>query len=853
MIINATSHTMKKIWILFLFIVLFFISVITTLENGLSIDTITLPSVKIDQLYIKLDKKLILEVQSLEINSQTKTDTSLEETATLIKNFPYLNQFFSQINIEKIVYENETFSVHFKDDLLMLESQHLRINLKITPVDTWQLNIEIQEAYLKDLFLHLHGHAFVDFKNEQYHFNGAYEFLRLKGNTQLQLNKTLLTYHLNSETFSNKTLTEVLDFIVSKVELDPIARNWIDKNIIGKEYILRSFDGKIDTKTYDYFPMEMRGQATVKDALISFEPTIPPAHAKQIGIVFKEDKLIFDITDPTYEQKKLDKADVYIYNLIGKGTGIIVDLTAKSKLDATIHKILHAFKIDVPITQSSGVTDANVRLDVKFLPYDINATGTFKLSPSTFTLSGVPMSTKAGEIKLDNFFIDLNRTNMRYKNLFDINATGTFDAKKSSFLGMIDIDSLLLDFSGTQLLNITQLTDQNASFLIENNTTTMRLPNLETAIVFAPKNNQFIVSDLQKVAPYSPFMRDNNLSQGNVLVQTKDFENFNAKIALSNLSLPLLENNQTLQSIQATLITNTKTLDAQTLDNRIAVHFDKELNVTLKDFNISMPKGDDPLDVPIRTTITGKNSSFIDRDTNKTLLSDTYALTLFKDRVVLHSKYKKSSFEYDKRKNSLKIEATGLDAEATNALFNKRYFHQGDFSLSVDGKSEKEMQGTFIMHKTYIKELKFFNNLMATINAIPSLIVFTDPNFNKEGYFVENGFLEFNQTNDYMGIQELQLRGASADITGLGDVDFAKDALNLKLQIKTLKTFSSALDMIPLVGGIILGDDKKIATHVDVTGSSDDPKIETHLILDTLKSPVNIIKRTLELPLELLK
>jgi hypothetical protein len=40
---------------------------------------------------------------------------------------------------------------------------------------------------------------------------------------------------------------------------------------------------------------------------------------------------------------------------------------------------------------------------------------------------------------------------------------------------------------------------------------------------------------------------------------------------------------------------------------------------------------------------------------------------------------------------------------------------------------------------------------------------------------------------------------------------------------------------------------------VDVTGPTTDPKIETHLIMDTLKSPVNIIKRTLELPLELLK
>ncbi|NCB54878.1 MAG: hypothetical protein EOM49_08095, partial [Epsilonproteobacteria bacterium] len=39
----------------------------------------------------------------------------------------------------------------------------------------------------------------------------------------------------------------------------------------------------------------------------------------------------------------------------------------------------------------------------------------------------------------------------------------------------------------------------------------------------------------------------------------------------------------------------------------------------------------------------------------------------------------------------------------------------------------------------------------------------------------------------------------------------------------------------------------------NVKGSIDDPKVETHLLMDTIKSPVNVIKRTLELPLELFK
>lgn len=463
------------------------------------------------------------------------------------------------------------------------------------------------------------------------------------------------------------------------------------------------------------------------------------------------------------------------------------------------------------------------------------------------------MSTKSGEVKLDNFAITLDHTNMRYKNLFDINATGLFDTKKSRYDGSIDINSLLLDFSGTKLLSITNLINQKASFAIENNTTQMLLPDLNTTIVFEKDNNQFIVNDLSKLKDSSPFMQSSSLNQGSVTLKTKDFENFDAKINLHNVSTPLLDNREPVRDFEIALQTNTKTLDASTTNNKLSLHFDKDLTLHVKDLNISLPHGDDPLDIPIKTTVFGENSSLIDMDNNRTVLSERYTMSLYKDRVRLNSKRGKSSFEYEEKKGSFTIQATAMDSDAANALLNRSYFHQGDFSLTIEGKDSNTMQGTLIMHKTFIKDLKFFNNLMATINAIPSLLVFNDPNFNTEGYFVDNGYIEYNQTKEALHVKELQLRGANADIMGTGLLDLNTSTLDLKLQIKTLKSFSSAIDMIPIVGGVILGEDKRIATNVDVTGQITDPKIETHLILDTLKSPVNIIKRTLELPLELFK
>ena len=295
MIIKATSHTIRNIWIVFLFIIIVLLVFIGTLTQGISFDSLTIPNIKVHQLYIKLDKKLIVHIQELAINKETQTDTSLEESAAVIKNFPLLHQFFSEITIEKLTYANEEIKLIFKENIFYLDSKHLSVNLKITPMDKLKIDIDIQEANFKDFSLQLSGKASLNFKNELYNFEGNFETFGMKGIALFDIKNKLLTYHLQTENFTNVELSNLMDFIVTKVELDPIAKGWIHKNIVAQTYQLHFIEGKFDLHSYDYYPLEMKGSATAKDALVSFEPTVPPAHVEEIGILFENDKLIFDI------------------------------------------------------------------------------------------------------------------------------------------------------------------------------------------------------------------------------------------------------------------------------------------------------------------------------------------------------------------------------------------------------------------------------------------------------------------------------------------------------------------------------------------------------------------------------
>jgi hypothetical protein len=64
-----------------------------------------------------------------------------------------------------------------------------------------------------------------------------------------------------------------------------------------------------------------------------------------------------------------------------------------------------------------------------------------------------------------------------------------------------------------------------------------------------------------------------------------------------------------------------------------------------------------------------------------------------------------------------------------------------------------------------------------------------------------------------------------------------------------MKDYSNIIKHIPLVGYIILGDEKRFSYSVDITGKLKDPKVSTHIAKESFLAPFNIIKRVITLPI----
>ena len=84
------------------------------------------------------------------------------------------------------------------------------------------------------------------------------------------------------------------------------------------------------------------------------------------------------------------------------------------------------------------------------------------------------------------------------------------------------------------------------------------------------------------------------------------------------------------------------------------------------------------------------------------------------------------------------------------------------------------------------------------------------------------------------------------DIFGDGTLDYNTNMIDMELSVKTQA--GSNFGKIPIVGYILVGDDKTAMTSFTLSGNIDDPEIKNKMAKDIVVAPFNILKRTLQLP-----
>jgi len=800
-------------------------------------------------LYIKLDKKLIVTVHTFKINIKSKNKTSLSELQYITDKTPLLHLLFKTISIQHLVFNNETIHFLYKNKIFYIDSDHLILDATIAPFKN-SIELSINQIYLKDYEVELTGVLKVNTKKNVLNFRGNFQTFNIDGGVELRVENNILYYRLNTKKLT--TLKPFMDFFSNKINLEPLISAWIYKKIVASEYTLHNLEGKFNLKTFDYYPLLMRGRASAKNAIVKFDKKAPTAIAKNLDVILKNNQLIFDIKKAEYQEKDLSKTKVHIYNLMTKGAGIVVDLKANTLLDDNIHKALKAFNIIVPITQTAGKTETNVILDIGFLPLEVKSyTGNFKIKDANLTLAGLQIESKQGYIELDNGMVYIKNANLKYKNLFDLYTSGEFDIAKGIYKSKNTIKSLHVNLGENKLLDIKDI-NTSATLNMKNNTSII-IDKFDTQLSFNDTNNTIEINSLASIYDYSKIMKDIKLKDGQLFINTADFNHYKILANLKGMQLPLQRNGKNIEDLNLLITVNGIDFHANTLNqdiNIIKKNDEIKINLNYIDATFDSSKIDNTLNLG-KITVEGINSNIIDKNSSLVIPSNHFIYKVDGPTMSLDNKIFAQKMFIKQTNKILYLSSKNLTAFYMNSLLGKKAFENGTFEINIDGANSKKFSGTITAQNTTILGLSFYNNLMALLNTIPSLITLKTPGFNEEGYRVNKVLLDFSRDNDIITINELKIDGKSADLTGTGTLDLATDKLDIKLQISVLKSLSSAVNTIPVLNYIILGKDGKLHTNVDITGTMNKPEITTNVISNTATSPIGIIKRTIETPFKL--
>ena len=560
-------------------------------------------NVLISQFYIKLDKKLIVDIENIEIKSKKSAVTSsYEDLKKNIELLPSILNIFEKIDIRRLKIDDNEFTISLNEEALYLDNKFINISAKLDFYSK-EVVFNIYSLYLKDIDLMLIGKANVDYFEEKLDLVGNYYYENMTGNITLDMTKKIANFYIDSNEFKS------LKFIKNFLNLPSLAESWMYDNIEGKIQ-LNELYGSFDLEKNQIIGKSLLGKAVIKDAKIQFNKNLSKVQAKQINLLFKNDTLSLNLIEPTYNKVKIDGSSVVINNLSsGKEGEVLVNIKApKAKLDNKILKILTTYHINLPLIQKTGFMNASVNLKI---PYShdkkMDTKGKFILGKSDILLKNFEFHTNKATVILDNTKVKVLDADIKYKNMIDANVDFTIDLITSQAKGNALIKSFLIEDGKNEIVHIKNVkTPISFSFKDDVN---IKLDALNTNIKIA----DYIYVDIEDFSPifiYSKLLQDININSGKVYLKIKDENNISFSSVIRNLEFPIEQNNKKISSLEIKGFIKENYINVSSIDEKIKVEI-KNNNVFLSlidtDIIIDTTKSNSKEELPI-LNISVKNS-----------------------------------------------------------------------------------------------------------------------------------------------------------------------------------------------------------------------------------------------------
>jgi len=824
------------------------------LIHGITFDKLTFGRYEIDGLYIKLDKKLTLNIAHVAIpKSKAKPSfTNVDKTFDRIKN---LLTYFESIYLEKVDFDNNHFSIFYADDVLYMTSDDYEIAGNIERKGN-KLVADVSVLHIKGYETTLSGKLSYDLKTHLLETGGSFETFGIKGNFRALKQGDMLVYALNSKPFGN------LRPLIERIGMPKSIEQWVIDKVWAKQYRLVYLKGKvpIGKSGLKMGVAALKGKARFNDVNITFNEKVAPVHAEEMTLTYEKGNLYFALKHADYKGRSVEGSTVTIKHIIGPQTPVLtLNLHAQTPMDMEVHDILKAYGLYIPLWHSGVGDKAVVTLKIPLVKgkKKIKTTVDVILDEGQASIAGFPIYTKGGEV-----YVSQHKATLRHIKVaqpwFRGEVNGELDIGTKEADLMLDVKRAQLGKKEAPILMMkAQTIPMKLSY---QKGVEVALPTLRTEIFKSDKGIRIVLKKLEKVIPYltSNYL---GISGGNLDIRTEDMEHFRFDGKLKKDLCFFYEKQgvcYTYIPVSGEIDTKTEVLKFEAFNKRLVFNSAKSI-VKLHDINIDLkrfieeqkhakqrsPKS--PLGQK-KMIILGKNSEL--RYDKYRLVTDSYDIEIKPNGDIKAIGIKDGDVvKMAKKGHYFTIQALRIKDKMLQPLINFTGLKGGRYSLKKEGDPSKKMKGRILIEGGILSDFKAYSNTLAFVNTLPALATLNSPGFSSRGFKIEEGVIDYTMTPEKIVFDSVYLKGNTATVVGKGTVWLTgSKKVDVNLAIQTVRELGKMVGKIPLLGYILMGDDNSMTVGLKIGGTLDDPKVNTSVAKDILTLPLEILKRTITAP-----
>ena len=535
-------------------------------------------------MYLKYDKKLILEVDDLLINyiSSNNKEVTTEELKEKFLIIPKLLKYFGKIDIERLRLKNNEFTILINEKQLYIDNKDINLSASLEFVDE-QMKMNIYSMYFKALNLTFFGKSIIQSSKDSVVFSGFFtKDDNLNGEINLKLDDKYLDFFVNT-TNSIESIKFLKDFF----RLDPIAEEWMYNNVQGK-IDLKYLSGKIDLKKQEPILSSIKGEASISNAKIKFNEELKAVDTSDLKLYYENDILLFDLHNPRYGNNNLNGSKVWINHLtdIEKGR-VVINLKSDALINDEIIDILKAYEINLPLKQIDGEIKSSLKLEIPYLSSKkMKTTGTFLLKEANLKLNDFAFFVKKANVFLNDNLISINESLVKYNNLIESELSLNIDTKTMLAKGKMNILNFVLKADEKELLNLSNKeVPLNINF---NNDILIDLKSLDSKIIIEEKSFVIDIPSLESFYDISSILKENGLKKGSLKVKINEENKITFFINLDELDFPFEKNGKIINKLSAHGTILEDEIKIKTDNSDLEIILKKNETPLIKLFNIDL-------------------------------------------------------------------------------------------------------------------------------------------------------------------------------------------------------------------------------------------------------------------------